>query len=78
MNPGEVEDLIELIRWIRTEFKVTIWLIEHHMRVVMSVCEQIKVLDFGETIGEGTPEQIKKNRRVIQAYLGDEEPIHDA
>ena len=78
MNPGEVEDLIELIRWIRKEFKVTIWLIEHHMRVVMSVCEQIKVLDFGETIGEGTPEQIKKNRRVIQAYLGDEEPIHDA
>ena len=78
MNPSEVEDLIDLIRWIRDEFKLTIWLIEHHMRVVMSICEKIKVLDFGETIGDGTPEEIKKNRRVIQAYLGDEEPVHDA
>jgi branched-chain amino acid transport system ATP-binding protein len=76
MNPGEVDDLIELVRWIRDEFKLTIWLIEHHMRVVMSVCEWIKVLDFGETICEGTPADIKQNKRVIQAYLGDEEPAH--
>jgi branched-chain amino acid transport system ATP-binding protein len=76
MNPGEVDDLIELIRWIRGEFKLTIWLIEHHMRVVMSVCEWIKVLDFGETICEGTPSDIRQNKRVIQAYLGDEEPGH--
>lgn len=73
MNPGEIDDLIDLIHWIHKEFRLTIWLIEHHMKVVMSVCKQIKVLDFGETIGEGTPEEIRRNRRVIQAYLGDEE-----
>ncbi len=76
MNPGEVDELIELIRWIRKEFNLTVWMIEHHMRVVMNVCEHIKVVDFGETIAEGSPEQIKQNPRVIQAYLGEEEPIH--
>jgi len=73
MNPGEIDDLIDLIHWIHKEFRLTIWLIEHHMKVVMSVCKQIKVLDFGETIGGGTPDEIRRNRRVIQAYLGDEE-----
>jgi branched-chain amino acid transport system ATP-binding protein len=76
MNPGEVDQLIDLIRWIRDEFKLTICLIEHHMRVVMNVCERIKVIDFGETIAEGSPDEIKKNPRVIQAYLGEEEPAH--
>ncbi len=76
MNPGEVDQLIEMIRWIRNEFKLTICLIEHHMRVVMNVCDRMKVVDFGETIAEGSPEEIKQNPRVIQAYLGEEEPAH--
>ena len=71
MNPGEVDQLIELIRWIRDEFKLTVWLIEHHMRVVMNICEWIEVLDFGETIARGAPDEVRQNRRVIQAYLGD-------
>ena len=72
MNPGEVEQLMELVRWIREQFHLTIWLIEHQMRVVMGLCEWIKVLDFGETIAEGSPSEVRRNRRVIQAYLGDE------
>jgi branched-chain amino acid transport system ATP-binding protein len=73
MNPGEVNQVIEMIRWIRDEFKLAICLIEHHVRVVMGVCERIKVLDFGETIAEGRPDEIRLNRRVIEAYLGEEE-----
>ncbi len=76
MNQGEVGQIIEMIRWIRDEFKLTIWLIEHHIRVVMSVCENMKVLDFGETIAEGRPDEIRRNPRVIRAYLGEEEPVH--
>jgi branched-chain amino acid transport system ATP-binding protein len=76
MNPGEVEDLIDLIRWIRDEFKLTVWLIEHHMKVVMGICERITVLDFGATIAEGSPQEVRQNRRVVQAYLGDEDLSH--
>ena len=70
MNPQESMALVGLIRRIRDELGVTIFLIEHQMRVVMGVCEWITVLDFGEKIAEGPPEAIQRNPNVIKAYLG--------
>ncbi len=72
MNPGEIMQLMELIHWLRGRFDVTIILIEHQMRLVMGICERIKVLDFGQTIAEGAPEEIRRNPRVLEAYLGEE------
>ncbi len=78
MNPSDIDRLIELIRWIREQFHLTIWLIEHQMKVVMSLCERLCVLDFGQIIAEGSPSDIKNNPRVIKAYLGDEEADDNA
>ena len=71
MNPNEIAVLIELIRWVRREFSLTIILIEHQMRLVMGICERLVVLDFGATIAAGTPEEIQRHPRVLEAYLGE-------
>lgn len=72
LNSADVKDLIRLIRWIHDSFDVSIWMIEHHMDVVMELCSHIKVIDFGETIAEGTPDEIRNHPAVITAYLGDD------
>jgi branched-chain amino acid transport system ATP-binding protein len=70
MNPQESLELMDLIRWIRDEFSLTILLVEHNMKVVMGICEQIQVIDYGEAIAFGTPAEIQRNPAVIAAYLG--------
>ena len=70
MNPQETDELTAFIGQIRDEFKLTIFLIEHHMNLVMDISDRIYVLDFGKLIAEGTPAEIQNNKRVIDAYLG--------
>lgn len=72
MNPAETSQLTEIITWIREKFNLTILLIEHDMSLVMKICERIYVLDYGMIIANGTPDEIKTNKRVIEAYLGED------
>jgi branched-chain amino acid transport system ATP-binding protein len=72
MNPNEKGALSELIRQIRSSFNLTVLLIEHHVPLVMGLCDRIAVLDFGQLIALGEPEKVKNDPAVIEAYLGDE------
>jgi branched-chain amino acid transport system ATP-binding protein len=70
MNPQESQELMEFIVGIRDKFKISVLLIEHHMQVVMGICNWLYVLDYGITIAKGAPAEIRKNQKVIDAYLG--------
>ena len=73
MNPQETDELGDFIRKIKHDFQLTVFIIEHHMNLVMDISDRIYVIDFGKQIAEGTPEEIQNNEAVIAAYLGGDE-----
>ena len=70
MNPQETEELTAFIDRIRTDFRLTVFMIEHHMDLVMRISDYIYVIDFGSEIAQGVPQEIQNNQHVIDAYLG--------
>ena len=70
MNPQETQDLTDFIQQIRKEYDLTIFMIEHHMDLVMRISDRIYVLDFGKLIAQGTPVAVQNDQRVIEAYFG--------
>jgi branched-chain amino acid transport system ATP-binding protein len=71
LSTADIADLIEYIRWVHEKFSLTIWMIEHQMEVIMTLCSKITVIDFGREIAVGSPDEIRNNHEVIKAYLGD-------